>query len=401
MRPRLLVLSELFWPEGGGAELATYLIVDLLRKFFYVTVVTGSVEPALLPGVRYVYEPLLSKRVKPLLWLNTLKLIRTNRFERLLRESDVVYIPRLAFPVIPRAKAMGKKVIVHLHDYIPVAYSAAVLAPYEEHKHRITRDDLLLECRKGVKYCLGVASLWWLPRLAREWIKQTDRVVCVSKRQAEIVADQIPELKDKIKVNYNPAPPELLDSEPKKELDDTPTFLYAGGDSYVKGFHILLRALNKLAKHGVKAKFIFTNKYSPQNLKTLKKLSEKYSNLDIQILGKIEYREHAKLYKKTWALLFPSICEEPLPYAILEAMFVGTIPVASRVSDVPEITSGTLAEELMFTPGNSEEMVERIERILHMHRDQLVNIGYKLREALLKKFDRENTEQRLLKVFSM
>jgi len=401
MRPRLLVLSELFWPEGGGAELATYLIVDLLRKFFVVTVVTGSVEPALLPGVRYVYEPLLSKRVKPLLWLNTLKLIRTNRFERLLRESDVVYIPRLAFPVIPRAKAMDKKVIVHLHDYIPVAYSAAVLAPYEEHKHRITRDDLLLECRKGVKYCLGVASLWWLPRLAREWIKQTDRVVCVSKRQAEIVADQIPELKDKIKVNCNPAPPELLDSEPKKELDDTPTFLYAGGDSYVKGFHILLRALNKLAKHGIKAKFIFTNKYSPQNLKTLKKLSEKYSNLDIQILGRIEYREHAKLYKKTWALLFPSICEEPLPYAILEAMFVGTIPVASRVGGIPEIISGTPAEELMFPPGDYNRLVESIEKVLSLSPSKLVTISRELRATMKERFDNTGVSEHFIKFLNV
>ena len=47
----------------------------------------------------------------------------------MLYESDVVYIPRLAFPVIPYAKALGKTVIVHLHDYIPVSYSAAILAP--------------------------------------------------------------------------------------------------------------------------------------------------------------------------------------------------------------------------------------------------------------------------------
>jgi hypothetical protein len=28
----ILVISEIFWPEGGGAELATFLILDMLAK---------------------------------------------------------------------------------------------------------------------------------------------------------------------------------------------------------------------------------------------------------------------------------------------------------------------------------------------------------------------------------
>jgi hypothetical protein len=206
MKLRVLVLSELFWPDGGGAELATYLITDMLRKVFDVTVVTGSRKPALLPNVRYVFEPLLSRREKFVLWLNTLRLIKTGRFEKLLRETDILYVPRLAFPAIPHAKKMDKEVIVHLHDYIPVSYSAAVLAPYEEHKHRITRDDISLECRKGVKYCLGAGLLWWLPKLARRWVAQADRVVCVSRRQAEIVSSLVPELGSKVEVVLQPSP---------------------------------------------------------------------------------------------------------------------------------------------------------------------------------------------------
>ena len=71
------------------------------------------------------------------LWLNALRLARTDRFERLIRKSDVVYVPRLAFPVIPSAKKMDRTVIVHLHGYIPISYAATVLAPYEEHRRSI------------------------------------------------------------------------------------------------------------------------------------------------------------------------------------------------------------------------------------------------------------------------
>ena len=138
----VLVVTERYWPDGSGGELATHLILDILRKRFDVTVVTGTKNPSRLSGVKYIYEPLLSKREKPILWLNTLRLIRSQRFQKLLRESDAVYIPRFAFPIIPYAKKLGKKVVVHLHGYIPISYTATVLAPYEEHKHRITLDNI-------------------------------------------------------------------------------------------------------------------------------------------------------------------------------------------------------------------------------------------------------------------
>jgi glycosyltransferase involved in cell wall biosynthesis len=150
-------------------------------------------------------------------------------------------------------------------------------------------------------------------------------------RQAEIIVDQAPELRDKIEVVYNSLPLEMINITPRKELNNTPTFLYVGGDSYVKGFHILLRALSKLAKQGVRAGFILTNKYSTRSLEALRRLSNKYGNLDIQVLGRMEYEKLKELYMEAWALLFPSICEETFGYAVVEASMLGTIPIASNV----------------------------------------------------------------------
>jgi len=143
---RLLVVTERYWPEGSGGELATHLILELLRDGFEITVMNGTRNPAIIEGVKYVYEPLLSARNKHLLWFNTLRLTRSRVFEKLVEGADVVYVPRFAFPVIPLAKKLGKKVVVHLHGYIPISYTATVLALFEEHRHRIPRDDLELEC---------------------------------------------------------------------------------------------------------------------------------------------------------------------------------------------------------------------------------------------------------------
>jgi len=394
----ILAVSENYWP-GDGGELATHLIVNTLSKKFKIIVVTGTVNPAKLPKVTYIYEPLLSRREKNILWLNTLRLARTRRFESLLRESDIIYVPRFAFPVIPYAKRLSKKVVVHLHGYIPISYTATILAPYEEHKHRIVRDDIKLECMKGLKHCLGVNLLWWLPRLARRWISQANKVICVSRRQAEIITSQAPELKSKIEVIYNPLPSELVNTEPEKDLDNVPTFLYVGGDSYVKGFHVLLQALNKLGKQGIKARFILTNRYSPRNLEILKHLSEKYRNLEIQVVGRVDYEELLEIHKKVWALIFPSICEETFGYTVLEASILGTIPIASRVGGVPELLGGTIAQQYTISPGSAEDLVKRVVEIFSLDANEIKVLGYKLRNEVLQRLDPSGVEKKIFEVF--
>jgi glycosyltransferase involved in cell wall biosynthesis len=394
----VLVVTERYWPDGSGGELATHLILDILRKRFDVTVVTGTKNPSKLPSVRYVYEPLLSMREKPVLWLNTVKLVHTQRFQKLLRESDVVYIPRFAFPIISYAKKLGKKVVIHLHDYIPISYTATVLAPYEEHKHRITLDDIRLECMKRHKHCIGASLLWWLSKLARKWVSQADKVICVSKRQAEIIADQVPELRDKIEVVYNPLPPEIINAEPRKELDDTPTFLYVGGDSYIKGFHILLKAVKELGRQGIKTRFILTNRYSRESIKILNALTNKYESLRIDVVGRVESHELVKLHEKAWALIFPSIWEEPLPYAVVEATALGTIPIASKVGGVPELLDDAMLESFMFAPQNSSELIEIIKKLSTFNSNEVLSLGHKLRGIALKKFDVNNISRKIVQI---
>ena len=145
----------------------------------------------------------------------------------------------------------------------------------------------------------------------------------------------------------------------RQELDDTPTFLYIGGDSYVKGFRVLLQAMKMLGRQGIKAKFILTNKYSPESLSTLKRLNEGYKNLKIDVVGKVGYEKLLKIHRKVWALIFPSIWEEPLPYAIAESSVLDSIPIASKVGGVMEIVEGSTAVKFTFRPGDIVEAVEK------------------------------------------
>jgi glycosyltransferase involved in cell wall biosynthesis len=246
---------------------------------------------------------------------------------------------------------------------------------------------------------MGANLLWWMPKLARKWISQADKVICVSRRQAEIIADQAPELRDKIEIVYNPLPPEVINAKLRKELDDTPTFLYVGGDGYIKGFHILLQALNRLGKQKVKAKFIFAGAYNQQSVRILKYINNKY-DLNIQLVGKVESKKIYELHRETWALIFPSITEEPLPYAVAEAMALGTIPIASKAGGMPEITINTSAENFLFVPGNIDELINKIKMVMSQPREKIISIGIRLKEHATKLFDSKEISSKILRVFN-
>ncbi|MGK0550401.1 MAG: hypothetical protein ABWU84_12405 [Pyrobaculum sp.] len=120
---RLLVVKER-WRDRGGGELATRLILRLLKDSFDVVVLAGEREEE-EPGIKYVYHPALSRGHRHWLWLLT-SLADLSRY---IRAADVVYIPRYAYPVIPLAKKLGKRVVVHLHGYAPVSYTSGPTPP--------------------------------------------------------------------------------------------------------------------------------------------------------------------------------------------------------------------------------------------------------------------------------
>jgi glycosyltransferase involved in cell wall biosynthesis len=113
----------------------------------------------------------------------------------------------------------------------------------------------------------------------------------------------------------------------------------------------------------------------------------------------LSHREIISLYSEAYALLFPSIVEEPLPYVIVESMLTGTIPVAARVGGVPEITKGTPAEHYTFTPGDVDDMVDKIDALLAQPKEYIIDIGRKLKEHASKLFNIDQIRDKLLSAF--
>jgi glycosyltransferase involved in cell wall biosynthesis len=384
-KPKVLIVQELWWPKGGGGILATHLITKVLVKHgFEVRVVTGVKDHEVIDNVVFIHELRLKASNKLELWFNAYMVSREGWFKKLVEWADVVYVPRYAYPVIPRVKELGRRVIVHLHDYQPVSYTSVIFHG-DDFKSDFTRTFHYELHQHGLVRALVASPLTPVNRLAREWVSRADAVVCVSNRQCEVMKERMPEIRGKSVVIYNPLP----DVSPvRKELGDDKVLLYLGGPSFVKGFHLVLKVANELLrKH--------------RDLRILMTKVEGYRSLPSNCVapGELPYWDVIKLHSRAYALLFPSIWEEPMPYVVLESMLMGTIPIAARTGGVPEVVAGSPAEDYLFTPGDVNEFMDKIEAVLTQSRNYLLDAGVKLREHVLKLFNTEYVENRIVSLF--
>ena len=182
-------------------------------------------------------------------------------FRKSLDWADVVYVPRFWYSVIPVAKAHGKPVVTHLHDYVPICSLAT--------RYDLSRNENCMshnQCRPSCviahensfgrsvrrKYASALLNFGIWPYVGR-LILLSDVIVCVSKAQREILAAQMPSLSQKCRVIYNPLP----------EVSDTPLggkdLAYFGGPGPLKGYNVLTQATTRAkaddfnSRNGVRA----------------------------------------------------------------------------------------------------------------------------------------------------
>jgi glycosyltransferase involved in cell wall biosynthesis len=398
------VFTKKFYPEGSGGEIATYLILKYLSncKEMSFSVFTGSKKYININRVSINYAPLLNCSNIVHTWSN----IFTHRkyFSKLIEKFDVIYIPDFLYPLINIAKNLNKKTIVHLHGYIPISITS-VVSKEDSFKYDA---NIITDMRRFVWYSVAQneyqrlflfpSALLLLP--IRAWLEKADTIVVVSKKQHRILSLTFPSLRQKLKVIYNPLPEINVE---RKELTNKPRFLYLGGDSYIKGFQILVEALyeictKNLLRHDVD--FILANKYSLRSLSVLSKIAKlcRYDH-KISVVGRVSHDESISLIKNSWGLLFPSLCEEPLSYAVVEALATGTIPIASMVGGVEEIIPKEFRKYLLVRP-SACELVEKIEEFSNLRKSDIEELGYKLREHIRRVLDIEIIKRELIQVFS-
>lgn len=118
-----------------------------------------------------------------------------------------------------------------------------------------------------------------------------------------------------------------------------------------------------------------------------------------QTLGRLPYDQLVEKYASVRGLIFPSIWEEPLSYAVAESMAAGAIPIASNVGGNSELVRGSAAEQYLFDPFQSDSLARNIESILSMSEGQLLSIGEDLRGSISRTLRAEATTERFVRFF--
>jgi glycosyltransferase involved in cell wall biosynthesis len=389
----ILFLSELFYPHGGGAELATYLYSKMLSgKGFDVTVVTNrfSREPELSrEGKLTVYRlPLFSgaESVKYSI-LSRIDVLLSGFMKKMMKLADVVYVPRFWFSAIPLAKAYRRPVITHFHDYIPICslsnfYDVSKNATCSRKNGFCSINCVYAYEKAGQRGFGAVMSSVLLNSFFGQCfgriVQLSDAAVCVSKAQRNLIVDNQAGWTSRIRVIYNPLPKIPLANV---QADD---FGYFGGSGYMKGFPVLYKAaayINHIKHERLK---IHATKFSNSD----EKFSGTLRKLGIFVYGKLSEEEYDDLRNRIRTVIVPSVWEEPLPYVVTEAMLGGKLLIASRIGGIPEQVAGCDGVYL-YDAGDHEQLAEKMLHIKSLSREALYHLGIKNRVCVMKRFDNE------------
>ncbi len=388
----ILFLSEIFFPHGGGAELATYLYAKLLsEKGENVKVVTNKYlsEPNIIKdGKLTIYRILLfpgNSTIKYKILFNV-GIFLSPFFKKLVAWADIVYIPRYWFSAIPVAKAFGKPVLLHMHDYVLVCPLHGL---YNFSKKELCQSASCFKCIFAYEYISRntlkntIASTFLNSMLGirlRKLIELSDEIVCVSNAQKTLICSRIPEIKTKTSVIYNPLPIGCYPIQSEGEA-----FGFLGGSNPIKGFQVLHSALytiktsERVRLHAAKFQGL-TN--SP--------IHKSLANADIFFYGKLDSTSLNRLYKDIRTIIFPSICPEPLPYAISESILKNRLVIASHIGGSPEIARECKGVSF-FESENIKELAEKIEYNLNLSREIVCDLTAQSRQVFLKNFNNELT----------
>jgi glycosyltransferase involved in cell wall biosynthesis len=315
---KVLAVAELIWPiDSSGGSLATYLHLKRLAQEGAEVTVVGPAAP---PGARLIKAELPTAR--PALWLWIAK--RRRWLQRLAEEHNVVYIPRYAYPMVDVAHAAGVPAVVHMHGY-PTYKSIGIPS------------DWKLE--KGAAVLYAAVAHGPIEKAVDRWLRRTDAVICISKTHCRKLAQYNP-----IYVP-NPPPDDLPPPQPPRRY-----FVYLGGDQRHKCPHLARAAARAAGMPLVEPRG------APRSV-TL------------------------RLVAGAWALLFPSCWEEPMPYAVYEALLMGVPVVALPIGGQAELISQTPSAQFIAENTSAKAFIKAAIRVATTPRQEIERLRKAIAEA--------------------
>jgi glycosyltransferase involved in cell wall biosynthesis len=417
---KILVITERYWPEGGGGALVTHLILKRILQLSNVeiTVLTETRDLEKLKGVEYIHAS-FSGASKYHAYLKQMMLLLKDSFKLFLENFHLIYIPDHSYLFIPICKRLGKKVVVHLHDYQPICASSVIFTSNGgvDLDRLLIKENLTYELmqQRGYRRAVLSALLSSLNNIISSSICLADTIICVSYRQAQLILKGMPFtnslVKSKLRIMYNPLP----DDVPFIELKEMhPNFVYVGGGNIAKGIHLLIKAFISLRKKEPSRNITLTlldvipskewEKWHQSNTNWCSILLSLNKTIKYGIfkpLPRLIRGDLIKLYSVSRGLVYPTLLEEPSPCAITEALLAGRPVIAPSIGGIPELVAGTLAENYLYNPTSIEGLIDKLEKVCTLSIQEMSDLGLALRDQVKQKFKDEQLNNYIRSIFEL
>jgi len=192
--------------------------------------------------------------------------------------------------------------------------------------------------------------------------------------------------KDKIMLKPNISYPNLFEQQKEEGYA-----LYVGRLSKEKGVEVLLKAWKQI--QGYQLKIMGDGPLSSD----LKSYADKHNITNVEFLGFVTSEEYLKYMQGASFLIIPSVCYENFPCVVSEALACGIPILASDLGGMPEIIKDQKTG-ILFKPGNIDDLVEKINSVIHS-KEYLCEMRLNVLKEYEKKYSPEENHKILMTVY--
>jgi len=248
---------------------------------------------------------------------------------------------------------------------------------------RLLRRRVILQIHGGSLPHEFFAGRRWATALFRRVLRAADAVVALGKPEWQAFRDFVPD------VRVHLIPNAVVLASASASVGDSEQaglrLLFLGRLDAAKGLFELLEAVAVLVRSGRLIRLLIAGSGSEEA--TLRARVEAHGlHPQVEFTGARFGADKQALLQWAQVFVLPSHAEG-LPYALLEAMAAGIVPVVSAVGSVPDVV-GDLEHGLLVTPHRVDELVAALAR-LDDDRALLARLGVAARARIIERFGLE------------
>jgi glycosyltransferase involved in cell wall biosynthesis len=221
----------------------------------------------------------------------------------------------------------------------------------------------------------------WLTSLLRHTLSYPDVVLVLSERELAAYRKFAPNVD--VVLIANAVEIEDVDLDLTRYASKRPLeVVYIGRLAYSKGVFDIVQAVALLTARGTEIHLRLAG-YGAAEQQLRKAISKAKLDDRVKLLGPVFGASKRRLWQSAHVLAFPSHAEG-LPYALLESMAAGVVPIITPVGAIPDVIDDQV-HGIFVPPGSPEAVADALER-LHRDRDALHRMAVAGRERIVDKY---------------